>query len=53
MIDIGDEVLIKGKNNINVVAAIKRNKAKIDIVVITVMRKKNFKPKTGTFVINI
>lgn len=53
-IDIGDYVLLKRNyDNLNIVTNIERAGDKIDVIVITVMKKQNFIPKSGTKTINI
>jgi len=53
-IDMGDYVLLKRNyDNLNIVTNIQRAGDKIDVIVITVMKKQNFIPKTGTKTINI
>lgn len=53
-IDIGDYVLLKRtSDNLNLVCNIKKELDKITILVITVIKKKNFIPKKGTVTIFI
>ena len=54
-IDLGDSIVIKNtKTDLNLVCALENDKnSKIDLVVITVMRKKDFKTKGGTKIIYI
>ena len=53
-IDIGDDVLVKNsRNDINVVGNLAQAGPKLNFIVITVMKKRDFKPKPGTFVIDV
>lgn len=47
-LDIGDEIVIQGGGGLNMVGALSTNNKEIILRIITVMRKKNFKPKPGT-----
>ena len=51
-LDIGDNVLIK-QNDLNIVTQLKGAGETIDLIVITVMKKQNFMPKSGTKVVEI
>jgi hypothetical protein len=49
-IDIGDAVLVTNKsNNLNVVGKLERKGDMLDFIVITVMIKRGFMPKKGTY----
>lgn len=52
-IDVGDDVVIQSKDGLNVVGNIQREGNDLKLVVITVMRKKNFRPKPGTLPIRV
>ena len=53
-IDINDKIIIQDtKTDLNLVGAIKRQGDMLDLVIITVMREKNFKNPHGTKVIKI
>lgn len=53
-IDIGDYILIRdNSSNLNLIGFLRSNNKKLELVIITVMRKKNFKAKAGTKIINI
>ena len=52
-INIGDDVLVRsGRDDMNVVGHLRQDKQKLNFIVITVMRKRGFRPKTGTYVID-
>jgi len=57
ILNLGDMVLIKNvKSNLNLIIALKENNHhnfRVDCVVVTVMVKKNFKPKSGTSTIKV
>ena len=53
-IDINDKILIQDtKSDLNLVGAIKRQGDMLDLVIITVMREKNFRNTQGTKTIKI
>ena len=53
-IDVGDQIAIRdSKTNLNLVAQLNEKNNVIEMRVITVMIKKNFRPKTGTKVIDL
>lgn len=53
-IDVGDSVLIQNTmSDVNIVGKIESRGSMLEFAVITVMRKKGFKPKSGTYVIKI
>jgi len=56
-IDVGDEIVIRDhKTDLNVVCVMRpmdRQGRKFELTVITVMRKENFKPKSGTKVVDV
>jgi hypothetical protein len=54
-IDVGDEIVIRDKQyDLNLVCVLKPVSGdELKLVVITVMRKKNFKPKRGSKVVDI
>ena len=48
-IDVGNQIVIKdGATGLNVVGALKQSGNDLDLVIITVINKKNFIPKGGT-----
>jgi hypothetical protein len=53
-IDIGDYILIKDiKTNLNLISAIENNSGKLDLIIVTIMKKKDFKPKSGTKIVKV
>lgn len=53
-IEIGDDVVIQSNGSaLNVVGSIKRDGNQLRLVIITVMRKRDFKPKAGTTPIRV
>ena len=50
---IGDDVVIQSRDGLNVVGNIQQSGTELKLVVITVMRKKGFKPKPGTIPIQV
>lgn len=53
-LDIGDQILIRdSKTHLNLIGAIDRAGNSLELVIITVMRKLDFKPKSGTKIIEV
>ena len=53
-INIGDYILIKDtKTNLNLVGVLKEKNDILEFIIVTVMKKQNFKPKAGTKSITI
>ncbi len=52
-IRVGDDVVIQAGGGMNVVGNIQKHGDELKLVVITVMKKKNFKPKAGTTPIKV
>ena len=52
-IGIGDDVVIQTRDGLNVVGNIQQSGKELRLVVITVMKKKGFKPKPGTYHIKV
>lgn len=53
-VNLGDEILIRdGKSDLNIIGALSRKEDIMDLIIITVMRKRDFMPKIGTKVIDI
>lgn len=53
-VNIGDSILIRDtRTNLNIIGVLEKRESMIDLVVITVMLKKDFIPKLGTKIIEI
>ncbi len=53
-IDLTDEFLIQDRlNALNLIGTMRRGNDALELVIITVMKKKNFNPKPGTSIIQV